>query len=534
LEPIQHHACATGSIAISCILVIYQADPVFTPAFIVGSVLILFCVFGLRFFRQVPRSWRAAFELPALIVGLVLISPPGTINGLLHYGPFRESVRLLGMVLLVGLLAAISQGIIRAVADVSDQDGKLSQGSEMGQSTFQRQGNVHAPTPDSQTVPLRTSQGPVTLDEQHSRMIVTLVHGTNQPKWISSLGLGASKEQHDWVRPEKDFAASLLRNSPSGVQVRPFFWSGENSHDARIQAAGELQTHVRRISREYPDAEQICIGHSHGGSVIHFALGDTDFDDSLLGYAFLSTPFLDFKPRADDSSEYSLLLIAIVFTLVPTYSIAIYSGWNLFFSFRPMLLELMLITLFSIYARIYRRRVSRRREQSDEFLRAIPRPRCSPKKATFVRSPGDEASNGLGLVYLLAWMQTRSLVEVERLRKKWEAQSKERHTGLIRLIGQLIFFYAVTVWAGISSFLCSRAFSLGFGADVARHARFVQISAEPTPPGEWTVHQLLPDIGTESSLAHSSYEHPSVPVLLGDWTGALIKNKYAQALSASG
>src|SRR4051794_21795018 len=199
-----------------------------------------------------------------------------------------------------------------------------------------------------------------------------------------------------------------------------------------------------------------------------------------------------------------------------------------------MLLEMMLITLFSIYARYYCRRVSRRREQAQEFLRAIPRPRCSPEKATFVRTPGDEASNGLGLVYLLAWMQTRSLVEVERLRKKWEARNTERHFGLIRLIGLVIFFYAVTVWAGISTFLCSRAFSLGFGEDVAKHARFVQISAEPTPQGNWTVHQLSPDVATASSLAHSSYEHRSVPVLLGHWIGSLIRNKYPQVLSASG
>ncbi len=370
--------------------------------------------------------------------------------------------------------------------------------------------------------------------------VITLVHGTSQPKWLSWFGLKRFKtDEHDWVRASSAFSKKLSENSPPGVQIRSFFWSGDNSHAARITAAEQLQAHIRYLRLEFPDAEQFCVGHSHGGSVIYYALNDSAVEDDLLGYAFLSTPFLNFQRRrygSIDGKEWVLVALAIASVVLPAYGLAIWRGWSLF-GWRPTFAAALLMIPFAAYSRIYRRRAAQDRQNAEKFLNAIPSPYCASDKAVFVRTPGDEASNGLGIVYLFAWLQTRSQVEAERFLQRLEAQREQFKSGRANAFGRLLVSIAIinatAAWSFMSARLCLKAFSLGFGPDVSRHAPFLQITAEATPPGKWTVRQLLPDGERDASLAHTSYDHPEVPVLLGRWICTQMEHKNSHELSAT-
>ncbi len=107
------------------------------------------------------------------------------------------------------------------------------------------------------------------------------------------------------------------------VKYDPQTWSGENSHQGRIKAGDDLAEYLKETYKEN-NAPLYLVGHSHGGSVISYAL-PTIYEKikSLSGVINLATPHIHvenvepkkietkFKNLAISSSIVSALIFII-------------------------------------------------------------------------------------------------------------------------------------------------------------------------------------------------------------------------------
>ena len=472
---------------------------------IFGSLFLLLTL-ALLFVRRERRRWAGAAAFFGWTVGLILISP-----GLIHFAPFRSAVLDLASVVAVALLGFVALRIVGS--------GARKDGAAVADSMDAFQSTVSEPVAQSMKGGISLARDG-NAAERDRPLIITLVHGTFQP-------------EASWASAESEFSRTLVDAVPSRVRLERFCWSGSNSHKSRITAANELREHIARLTREYPGVQQICIGHSHGGSVIHYALADPAFESSLVGYAFLSTPFLNFHARQYgdlDATGFLLAALCVVCVTVPSYLIAVRNGWRLtapLTGLNPMLVAPCLLIPFAFVARFYRRAAVEWKRAAQEFLDTLPKPLCRSDKAVFLRCSGDEASNGLGLIYILTWLQVQSHLRAEAYFAEVERKSAQLRPGSIRglthLLVALFVLIATAGWTAVSALLCSVSFRLGFGADIAKHTLFLQVTSEPTPPGKWIVLQLDPHKAPASPntraapLAHSSYAHPDTPKVLAEW-----------------
>ena len=87
--------------------------------------------------------------------------------------------------------------------------------------------------------------------------VITLVHGT----WATDA---------PWTHPQSKLSQALMQNLGPAL-ILPFAWSGKNSLQARKRAAEDLKRHLMVQFENHRDADHFVIGHSHGGSVAHYA-----------------------------------------------------------------------------------------------------------------------------------------------------------------------------------------------------------------------------------------------------------------------
>ncbi len=280
---------------------------------------------------------------------------------------------------------------------------------------------------------------------------------------------------------------------------------------------------------------------------MYYALADRSFEDTLLGYAFLSTPFLNFQSRNFahvDAMEFLLAGLALLCVSLPSYVIALHKGWSFtgpLTGLNPIVIAALLIIPFAVLVPLYRRIAHQRRRAACEFLTSLPTSLCTSKKSLILRSPGDEASNGLALIYILTLLQIqaqgRAEAYFERLHAKRARVSSGSLRNLLNLLAVSVVFNTTALWSAFSSLLCSIAFRIGFGADIARYSLFLQVTTEVTPAGTWTVTQLNPCAArissdlTQAPLAHSSYAHPDTPKLIGEWISARIASQTLSSLA---
>jgi Putative serine esterase (DUF676) len=157
---------------------------------------------------------------------------------------------------------------------------------------------------------------------------VLLVHGT----WA----------QHaTWCKEDSTFVQNLKwsdqhegnRAAIDQILVESLEWSGENSHQARIDAAYGLRIKILNIRYDNPNCKISLVGHSHGGNVIRYALADSKVRQCINSVVTLATPFFNIEKRGVDDwlRKFPNRFIAAVKILLTTLPLPVLIFSYLFF-----------------------------------------------------------------------------------------------------------------------------------------------------------------------------------------------------------
>lgn len=394
--------------------------------------------------------------------------------------------------------------------------------------------------------------------------VITLVHGT----WA---------RRAPWIGPDSSLSQALRTRFGDRSAIFPFDWSGGNSHAARRQAAESLRRTLVERLEAYPGARHYLICHSHGGNVALRALADSDLADRVAGVACLATPFLVARPRdlgPDPLRHLAGALVVVMFMTLWLADRLLPVSW-------PGLARFVTVVLASVLVVSAGALLMRNWHASAERLRReLATPDLGADKLLIVRSPADEASGALALFQFVSQLSVRLYVRVFALYEWFEAAAQRwtRHkgrllgvaagaasvfVGLVLLAASLSWtggfqsglhvatvaaafasllvatgaFYLLLGWvSGTTLFIRLMASAvvwpvvgllsvllLPFGWEVAMANILLEVTAETTPPGAWTVHLMEPPTAAElgrdvAPLMHSVvYENPRVLALLCDW-----------------
>ena len=119
------------------------------------------------------------------------------------------------------------------------------------------------------------------------RIRVITVHGTFDPGAL-------------WDNPDSTFVHGLserLGAAGCALDLYNYEWSGENSHEARREAAEGLADRVEEDLESREFREVFVIGHSHGGTIARLAMNLMQGDRRPSGVFTFGSPFVRFRPR---------------------------------------------------------------------------------------------------------------------------------------------------------------------------------------------------------------------------------------------
>ncbi len=325
-----------------------------------------------------------------------------------------------------------------------------------------------------------------------------------------------------------------------------FCWSGGNSPRAREKAANELRDHVKRVYEKYPDRLHYIISHSHGGNIAVQSLRDGFIDSHIQGIVCLSTPFIHVQPRYYDNeglSPLSLMLMA-PFGLCGLYLSYLLSNNSIL---------ILLLTIFMSYFVVGGAIVDWLMKEWLELARKVNelfKHPVSSKPVLIIRTTGDEATGGLifsNMITLLLNFVVNTVFKISNcisiclfiaaiivlkiFPHLQNANSYETLFGIALITMALnslgatiaIFESIIANWIHIFS-------GLGFGY----MNLLIEVSAEATPEGCWTVHHFparkqLPysfhnvasgakKTEQNKSLSHcAAYDNEDVVVLISKW-----------------
>jgi hypothetical protein len=262
--------------------------------------------------------------------------------------------------------------------------------------------------------------------------VITLVHGT----WPAGLPLlarlrrvFAPREPTNWTDADSDLTRHLVEhltiNQTSAI-IRPFRWSGKNSVGARLLAADALDAHLHQISSEFPGARQIAIGHSHGGSVLMYALLRPGVAELLAGVVCLATPFIHLSPKPKEAPSGPFFAFASLVLL----GVLLLLGLTLYILQVPGLLSLLIAAVVGYLLPGLERKLSARLERltngvqhAAERVRVaceLPSPELAP--TLLIRGDGDEASGILAAGSFVTEMTMRPWLRLHA----WANEPKRR------------------------------------------------------------------------------------------------------------
>lgn len=112
--------------------------------------------------------------------------------------------------------------------------------------------------------------GPASPEATASKqLIVHLGHGT----WPNGPFKKVDRSATDvWYARESEICRQIVNGVNRPVQLKPFFWSGNNSFFARRQAAAEFARHLNTNLEADAGSDHVVLAHSHGGTVAMHAI----------------------------------------------------------------------------------------------------------------------------------------------------------------------------------------------------------------------------------------------------------------------
>lgn len=390
---------------------------------------------------------------------------------------------------------------------------------------------------------------------RHPDVVFTLVHGT----W---------GQRSRWTGASSPLSRALLRVGDD-VALVPFVWSGGNWASSRRHAAERLRAHLAAVFAAYPQAAHYVIAHSHGGNIALYALRHWEPGRQLSGLVCLSTPFLCIRRRSLGPIGGSSLAAGLVI-----------GPWLAAGAVLPRLgvdEEIAIAASLPVIGLGAWALVRWSKRASDQLLNSLALPERPPVPTLIIRAPGDEAGAALSSVHFLSWVVSTCWVRPAQLAaetadvlRAWGARARALR-GLAAIVivicvagaaveiiwhplgslppslrDDVPLLWWVAVMAGLAPLVVwwlgtgagLYGYALGFtmaglllapfilllvvcvapfGPDLAASAVPLEISAEPTPPGTWVVHQLTPDASRAYGLKHSSYDQSEAIDLVARW-----------------
>jgi hypothetical protein len=238
------------------------------------------------------------------------------------------------------------------------------------------------------------------------RIVVTLIHGT--------FARGAA-----WTKSERSpLREAIVKRLGERAHFVAWEWSGKNSFNARLVAGTELDRYFRNSRERDPGARHYVVAHSHGGTVVAYALrGNPDLAKALDGVVFLSTPFVQARYRPD-GMILQRLFYAGLFALGGTVA-----GWFQDAALRSIGVTLQETVYVALLCSGIAACVSLHRSRSRtqvarsvvELLEKVNLFDISPQRAVLLRATGDEASALLATSHFVTWLLKSVLVPISKL-----------------------------------------------------------------------------------------------------------------------
>lgn len=392
-------------------------------------------------------------------------------------------------------------------------------------------------------------------------------HETQSPEFVVTTVHGTFAHCATWINEDSRLAWHLRSSLKRPIYVRPFTWSGDNSVSARERAASDLRIHLRDLLDRWPDSCHVIIAHSHGGNVVLQALDEPELAHRVAGVACLATPFLTAAVNEPEFHEggRARRAAAVWAGLASSLYVAkiVGSAWG-----RTLLVLVPLAVLSGlklvdqIAEFMYRRAVW--------VAERIVAPAIAPEKLAIIRTPGDEAAALLAGVRLVGWifdamwrllfgplLQFRRIMSSNPPTAEWSERDfwfKFLHLSVYPTIGALLIDQpSADSWvrilglllvvgygmpallmllSGVVALPLSLFIALGrwpCGREVFLAGPFLELTAEPAPPGTWRVtqvaaHESALELKQEKgiSLSHSrAHDDFIVHRRLAEWLTAL-------------
>jgi hypothetical protein len=148
--------------------------------------------------------------------------------------------------------------------------------------------------------------------------IVLLVHGTWARRWRWARRRGAGPPA-TWCDPGSSFLHALSLGLDGDVIFDRFSWSGDNTAQARYDAAHALAYRVESVRRAKPRSALFVVGHSHGGTVACLAARYAVARTALSGIVTIATPFLRTRSLPPEKEYEGLWAFGLVLMLAPWF-----------------------------------------------------------------------------------------------------------------------------------------------------------------------------------------------------------------------
>ena len=343
-------------------------------------------------------------------------------------------------------------------------------------------------------------------------ILITLVHGTFAP--------GAA-----WTRDDSPLCTALRERFP-GASIGAFTWSGHNSNRARLDAALELaqwtETRITEYQREHGGPiDHYVIAHSHGGNVALYACRSRHFADHLTKLVCLSTPFLSARIRYQSRM---ILITLVMGLLIWGAALAVFLGVRLWVAVAGAFAMLLGVAAFM------KRALDRFEERAGDIAEELSPPTVNAKSVLIVRGDRDEATGALvwahfptAVVSLIWGWFGKAIKGPDRNRLQHDTGIGRELVDLARSSAGL-FLYALMALVAVATIPLFALATLPFGlrSEMWGQSLLLEIAADVTPPGSWTVHRLrdfpFNDPRLDGVLRHSfSYEHENAIKVIVEW-----------------